>query len=200
MRPWLPGLFLAALSVVVAFPLGCGGGGRVTEKAKSSSIEATTSTQPPSGRSERARSKTSKSTGAAAAKKTQAKRELMRRERAFDRRATAVLGTPFDRLIARLPIRRAPLYVEQYITTQGSHTLYTAVAKQRFCGMSAQQRVAAVKAFYRAASNAFRSAGINDFVQIVTPQAATTEKLPALAVAKGGSVSLTKLGGARGRC
>lgn len=115
--------------------------------------------------------------------------------------AGAFKQTPFDKLVDRLPIRRAPLYVEQTITTEGSHTVYTAVAKRRFiCSMSARQRLAAVKAYYRDARDVFRSGGVKDFVQVVTPQSDRADNLPALAVAKAGSVSLTPRGRARARC
>jgi hypothetical protein len=109
--------------------------------------------------------------------------------------------TPFEKLISELPIRKPPLYVEQYITNPGSHKLYTAVARKRFfCTLTPGQRALAVQVFYRDASKVFRAGGVKDFVQVVTPLAETTERLPALAVARHGSVQLTGLGRARGRC
>lgn len=121
-----------------------------------------------------------------------------REDRAFDR---GFRETPFERLVGRLPVREPPLYVEQYITTQNSHTVYTAVDPKRFfCGRTTARRKAAVSAFYRDAEKPFRAAGIDDFVQVVTPLAETTESLPALAVARKGSVSLTRRGRAKGPC
>ena len=102
-------------------------------------------------------------------------------------------GTPFERAIQKLPIRRPPLYVEQYITGEG-HKVYTAVAERRFCRMSAARREAAVTSFYKAADRSLRRAGVKDFVQVVTPLAATTEELPALATGRAGKVSLSRRG------
>jgi len=109
--------------------------------------------------------------------------------------------TRFDRLIAKLPIRKPPLYVEQYITTSGSHKLYTAVNRKRFlCDLDVAQRKQAVADFYRTATKVFREGGVNDLVQVVTPASQTTEELPAIAMARDGSVSLTRLGRARDGC
>lgn len=118
------------------------------------------------------------------------------REREEDRKFDeSFRESPFDKLVNKLPIREPPLYVEQYITTTGSHTIYTAVDRKRFlCDLNARQRGKAVAGFYRSADRVFRSGGVNDFVQVVTPATPTREELPALATARKGSVSLTKLG------
>lgn len=101
--------------------------------------------------------------------------------------------TPFERAVHKLPVRNPPLYVEQYITGEG-HKVYTAVDEKRFCKLSAARRKAAVSSFYRAADRSVRRAGVKDFVQVVTPLAATTDNLPALATGKGGKVSLSRRG------
>jgi len=137
----------------------------------------------------------------AAAGDKKAERELDRREREEDREFDRHFEeTPFEKLLDRLPIRKPPLHVEQYITTQGSHKVYTAVSKKRFlCQMTPHQRLAAVRAFYRHADAVVRRGGVKDFVQVVTPLAETAERLPALAVGRNGSVSLTKRG-RKGAC
>ena len=101
--------------------------------------------------------------------------------------------TPFERAIHKLPVRRPPLYVEQYITGEG-HKVYTAVDERRFCKLSRAKREAAVSSFYRAADRSLRRAGVKDFVQVVTPLAATTDDLPALATGQAGKVSLSRRG------
>lgn len=119
-------------------------------------------------------------------------------DRKFDE---AFRETRFDKLIAKLPIRKPPLYVEQYITTTGSHRVHTAVDRKRFvCELDVGERRKAVADFYRAADKVFRAGGVNDFVQVVTPTSQTTEELPAMATARKGSVSLTRLGRVRDRC
>ena len=133
-------------------------------------------------------------------------RRAARREEAQDRKADREFDqefneTPFERIVSELPIRKPPLFVEQYITEKGSTTVYTAVSLKRFlCGRSAAQRKAAVAAFYREADRLFRRRGIRNFVQVVTPVAATTEELPALATGRNGSVKLTARGRAKGPC
>ena len=76
----------------------------------------------------------------------------------------------------------------------GSHELYARVDEKRFYRMSVHAREAAVKAFYRKARPLFEKEGIKNFVLVVTPWTETTEHLPALAVGRGGSVSITPLG------
>ncbi len=129
-----------------------------------------------------------------------------RRERERDREEDrkfdeAFRETRFDKLVAKLPIRKPPLYVEQYITTDGSHKVYTAVNRKRFlCELDAGERRRAVARFYEKADEVFRAGGVEDFVQVVTVTSETADGLPALATARKGSVSLTPLGRARGRC
>jgi len=124
--------------------------------------------------------------------------QLEKEEREFDE---AFKKSSFDKLLEKLPIRAPPLYVEQYITTENSHKVYTAVDPKRFlCKLTPREREKAVAGFYRSANEVFRGGGVEDFVQVVTPTAETTEKLPALATAGKGSVSLTKRGRGRGPC
>ena len=133
-------------------------------------------------------------------------REAIRRETAEDRKQDRAFerefkGTPLERVVSELPIRKPPLFVEQYITSKGSSTVYTAVDPKRFmCGVSLARRRAAVTAFYRDADRRLRGAGVKGFVQVVTPVAETTARLPALAIGRGGSVSLTARGRAKGPC
>ncbi len=144
-------------------------------------------------------------------------------DRAFD---ALFRNTLFDKAIDRLPFRKAPLHVRQWVTIDPSytldtlaqrerfyrmsereqarllirkpkHTLYARVDPERFYAMSERARAAAVKAFYRDAQRAFETAGIRDFVLVVTPLSETIGELPALAVGREGSASLTLLGRAR---
>ena len=125
-----------------------------------------------------------------------------KRQRADDRKFDqAFKPTPFGKLVDRLAIRKPPLYVEQYVEIEGSHKLYTAVEPKRFfCGRSPSRRKAAVRMFYSDASRLFSRNGFSDFVQVVTPVSETAEKLPALAVGREGSVSLTSRGKGKGPC
>jgi hypothetical protein len=66
--------------------------------------------------------------------------------------------------------------------------------------MTPRQRKRAVADYYRAADEVLRGEGVDDFVQVVTPLAQTTEKLPALATGNNRLVSLTRLGRGKGRC
>ena len=134
--------------------------------------------------------------------------------------------TPFDKAIDKLPLRRPPLDVVQWVTDSppdklatkaarerfyrmsdraraaavrkfyrsGPKKLYARVDRKRWYRMSVREREAAVKAFYRDARPWFEKAGIKDFVLIVTPWSETTKDLPALAVGRDGSASLTPLG------
>lgn len=130
----------------------------------------------------------------------QEKRELAQLEkedRNFDK---SFKETPFEKLTSQLPVRKAPLYVEQYITGEG-HKVYTAVDEKRFlCRMTVAQRKKAVASFFQAADKLMRSGGTDDFVQVVTPLSADIERLPALATARKGSVTLTARGRGRGPC
>ena len=130
-----------------------------------------------------------------------AKREAAadrREDRRFDE---AVEQTPLEQVLDGLPVREPPLYVQQYVTVEGSHRVYTVVeAKRFFCGRSPARRKAAVTAFYRSADRRFRRAGIDDFVQVVAPVGGRAGELPALAVARKGSVRLTARGRAKGPC
>ncbi|MGI8945964.1 MAG: hypothetical protein ACR2GL_06990 [Thermoleophilaceae bacterium] len=143
--------------------------------------------------------------------------------RAFDEQFRR---SPFDRGIDKLPLRKPPLDVVQWVTDSppdplrtkaqrerfygmsqrareaavrkyyrsGPHKLYARVDRRRFFGMSKRARAAAVRAFYRDARPFFKKAGIKDFVLVVTPWSKTTEHLPAYAVGRGGSATLTPLG------
>lgn len=136
----------------------------------------------------------------------EAERRALKREGAQDRKEDREFDrgfseTRFEKIVSELPVRRPPLFVEQYITSKGSTTVYTAVAPRRFfCGRSPARRRAAVSSFYRDADRLFRRRGVKDFVLVVTPIAETTESLPALAMGRDGKVSLTRRGRAKGPC
>jgi hypothetical protein len=131
---------------------------------------------------------------------------LRRRDRAQDREFDREFDrgfreSAFDKLVARLPIRKPPLYVQQYITTSGSHRVYTAVSRRRFlCRSTPAQRRRAVARFYRDARRVMRAGRVDDFEQVVTVASQTTQKLTALAQAKGGRVALTGPGRERNPC
>lgn len=213
-----PRLLLAVAAAAALLAAGCSGDDESDEKA--STAQETAPVERPKARSEteapkkgandkkpEAGKRKRKSDKTAATKaEVQKERRAARREEAQDRKADREFDqefneTPFERTVLELPIRKPPLFVEQYITEKGSTTVYTAVSLKRFlCGRSAAQRKAAVTAFYREADRLFRRRGIRNFVQVVTPVAATTEELPALATGRKGSVQLTARGRAKGPC
>lgn len=210
-------LLTTLVAVVAVVAIGCGGDddGSDGERAATSPTVTDRAREPDTReRRERAgkngRGASGKGRGGVKKRLSKAERE---RERARERREAerdrkedrefdrAFRETAFEKLVGQLPVRKPPLYVEQYITQQNSHRIYTAVDPKRFfCGKTPARRKAAVSAFYREASRSFRRRGIDDFVQVVTPLAETVENLPALAVAREGSVSLTKRGRAKRRC
>jgi hypothetical protein len=134
--------------------------------------------------------------------------------------------TPFDEAVGKLPFRKPPLRVLQWVLTDRSHTLdsradrerfyrlseraqtqwltpkpehklYARVNEAEFYAMSEGARAKAVKVFYRSARRLFQHEGIRDFVLVVTPLTEALEHLPAFAVGRDGSASLTPLGRAR---
>lgn len=112
-----------------------------------------------------------------------------------------VTDSPPDKLLGkaarerfyRMSARARKEAVRQFYRS-GPTKLYARVDRKRFYGMSVREREAAVKAFYRDAEPWFKKAGIKDFVLVVTPWTETTKDLPALAVGRGGSATLTPLG------
>jgi hypothetical protein len=125
--------------------------------------------------------------------KEEQKKELKqqaREDRQFDKSFTE---TSFERIAGKLPIRKPPLYVQQYITGDG-HKVYTAVDRKTFCKLSVSAKQKAVASYFKSADALFRAGHVNDFQQVVTPVSDSIEKLPALATASGGSVKVTPLG------
>jgi hypothetical protein len=131
--------------------------------------------------------------------------------------------TEVDRALDELKLRTPPLHVLQWVLTnlapyldtraererfyrmseaeqarqlipKVEHEVYARVDEDQFYAMSESDREAAVKAFYRDAERRFLKQGIRDFVLVVTPYMPTTEHLPALAIGRDGSASLTPLG------
>ena len=122
----------------------------------------------------------------------QRKRDLesLEDDRGFDR---GFEDTPFDRLVDKLPLKEAPLHVQQYITGDG-HKVYAAVSRKQFCGLSAARRQRAVESYFESANRTFRRAKVDDLEIAVTPASETLDKLPELATARGDTVTLTRLG------
>ena len=212
-RPLRALLPLAVLVTLLA--VGCSDDGDKSDKGQAST---TTETAPAekaerrgrSGKGAKERSGRRKK-GATAGKRVskaelEKERRALRSEAARDRKEDREFDkgfreTPFEKIVGGLPVRKPPLFVEQYITESGRSTVYTAVAPKRFfCGRSAARRKAAVSSFYRDADKLFRRRGVEDFVQVVTPIAETTERLPALAIGRNGKVSLTERGRGKGPC
>jgi len=171
----------------------CGGGGDSAKKADSSTTQTNLSENqdrphgkpPPPKEAGRAKQE-------AADKKQQAREleALKKEDKKFDR---SFKETSFERLVNKLPIQKPPLYVAQYISGDG-HKLYTAVDRKRFCKMPAGQRKKAVESFFKAADASLRRANVTDFEQVVTPLSDSIDKLPALATARKGTITLTGLG------
>ena len=202
-------LILAALlGVLVA---GCSDDDQGSEGADAGTAAETAPVEKPkaNGRSGKTPRKAGKVRGKAA-KRRPTEAELARERRAIEKEEAedkkddrefdrSFKQTPFEETVATLPIRKPPLFVQQYITD--GNTVYTAVAPKRFfCGRSPARRKVVVAQFYRDADRRFRRRGIENFVKIVTPVAETLEELPALAIGRKGSVSLTKRGRAKGPC
>ena len=123
--------------------------------------------------------------------------QLEKENREFDE---SFEETPFEKLTERLPVRRPPLFVEQYITGD-DHKVYTAVDEKRFlCKRAPGERKRAVAAFFEAADRLLRSGGVDDLVLVVTPVSTSVERLPALATARQGSITLTARGRGRAPC
>ena len=129
---------ILALVALLALALGASGCNGDDPEKKSGSSTATTRDRakapPPRERNEALRE---------AEEAQQQERELKDLEEDDKELEESFEGTPFERAIQKLPIRRPPLYVEQYITGEG-HKVFTAVAERRFCRMSAARREAAV--------------------------------------------------------
>lgn len=202
--------FLVILIAVLA--VGCSGDDEESGKDTASTSTETAPVENTAPRGKRADGpRRGRAKGETAKKKPskadlEQERRALKREAAKDRREDrefdkAFNETRFEKIVSELPIRKPPLFVEQYITTRGSSTVYTAVAPKRFfCGRSAARRKAAVSSFYRDANRLFRRRGVDDFALVVTPIAETTESLPALATGRDGKVSLTRRGRAKGPC
>lgn len=206
-------LALAALAGVLA--AGCSDDDEGSEGADAGTAAETAPVEKPraNGRGGKAAREAGKGKGRVrgkAAKRRPTAAELARERRAIEKEKAedekddrefdrSFKQTPFEETVATLPIRKPPLFVQQYITD--GNTVYTAVAPKRFfCGRSPARRRALVTEFYRDADRRFRRRGIENFVQIVTPVAETLEELPALAIGRKGSVSLTRRGRAKGPC
>ena len=101
--------------------------------------------------------------------------------------------TPFDRLVDKLPLRKPPLHVEQYISGDG-HTLHAAVNRKRFCALPAARRKRALTSFFESADRTFRRGKVDDLEVVVTPVTEKLDELPALATASGKTVKLAANG------
>ena len=203
---------LCLVSLVALLAAGCSGDDEESGKERASTnAETAPVTKPEPGRKTADKRRRGKARGTAAKKKLskadlEKERRALKREAAQDRKEDREFDsefkeTPFEKLVGRLPVRKPPLFVEQYITSRGSSTVYTAVAPRRFfCGRSPARRRDAVSSFYRDADRLFRRGGVEDFALVVTPVSETTESLPALATGRDGKVSLTRRGRGKGPC
>ena len=196
------------VSLVALLAAGCSGDDEESgdEKASTNAETAPVTKPEPRGKTadKRRRSTTAKRKPSKA--ELEEERRALKREAARDRKEDREFDrgfreTRFEKIVGRLPIRKPPLFVEQYITSSGSSTVYAAVAPRRFfCGRPPARRTAAVRSFYRDADRLFRRGGVEDFALVVTPIAETTESLPALATGRDGRVSLSRRGRAKGPC
>ena len=200
------------VSLVALLAAGCSGDDEESGNEKASTNAETAPVTKPEPRGKTADKRRRRGAKRTPAKKKLSKAELEKERRALKREAArdrkedrefdrGFEETPFEKLVSRLPVRKPPLFVEQYITSRGSSTVYTAVAPRRFfCGRSRARRRDAVASFYRDADRLFRRGGVDDFALVVTPIAETTESLPALATGRDGKVSLTRRGRGKGPC
>lgn len=93
--------------------------------------------------------------------------------------------------------RRARAAAVRKFYRTGPKKLYARIDEDRWYRMSQRERAAAVRAFYRNAEKIVKKKGIRDFVLVVTPLTKTIKELPAFAVGRDGSVSITPLGRSR---
>lgn len=109
---------------------------------------------------------------------------------------TSTEKDPFARAAEELPLKRAPLFVLQVRTTDGSHRMSVGVDRDAFCLMTPAARLAAVDGAYKPFQRRLRSAGVRDlrFVVVALTQREPTAKQQ-LAIAERATVRLT----ARGR-
>lgn len=103
--------------------------------------------------------------------------------------------SPFDRLVGRLPIKTAPLRVQQTIQFGNSHRLWVAVAERHFlCSLSVAEREQAVADFYAESQELARPAGVDDLTLVVTRLQETGENMPRWATAGPAGVQITQAG------
>lgn len=185
-RSWIA---LTVLALALALS-SCGGGGDSENDSSSTQTNGAENQDKPPGKARPP--KEAKGARQEAADKKQQARELkaLKEDRNFDK---SFKETSFERLVNKLPIQKPPLYVAQYISGDG-HKLYTAVDRKRFCKLSAAAKKKAVESFFNTADASLRRADVKDFEQVVTPLSDKIDKLPALATARQGAVTLTSLG------
>ena len=93
----------------------------------------------------------------------------------------------------RTPARKRAAAVRRFYRS-APNKLYARVDLDRWYRMSERQREKAFEAFYRQAEKHSKKHGIRDLVLVIAPLTKTTERLPALAIGRAGSASLTPLG------
>lgn len=111
-------------------------------------------------------------------------------------KAPSTAADPYERAMDDFAFKRAPLYVQQISTTDGSHRVYAGVDRAAFCLLTTDARLAAVRGAYAPLDRRLRSAGVDDLQFVVVPltrQEATLDR--AFAVGRRATIRLT----ARGR-
>ena len=115
-------------------------------------------------------------------------------ERAEMNAIEAETADPYNSAIDQLPLKEPPLHVQQF-ELDDSHELVVRTDRKRFlCATSADQRLAAIEAYYELADKAMRDRGIDDF-ELIVDTASETGQMRPLAKAGPKGVRLT----ARGR-
>lgn len=109
------------------------------------------------------------------------------------KRSTA--SDPFQRAIEEFAFKRAPLFVLQVRTTDGSHRITAGVDRSAFCLMTPVARQAAVRGAYDPLDRRLRTDGVGNlrFVVVALTQREPTAKQE-LAIAASGTVRLTTRG------
>lgn len=102
---------------------------------------------------------------------------------------------PFRRAIDEFAFKRAPLFVLQLRSTDGSHRITAGVDHHAFCLMTPAAREAAVRGVYQPFDRRLRRDGVSDlrFVVVALTQREPTAK-QALAIAENETVRLTTRG------
>ncbi len=102
---------------------------------------------------------------------------------------------PFERVLDDFEFKRAPLFVQQIMSSPGNHRVFVGVDRPTYCLLAPEARRSVVEQVYGPAERKLRAAGVTDLEFVVVPvtgRVATFKQ--ALAVGRMGTVRLTQRG------